>query len=321
MRSSELAIELRGIHKTYPGTAETPAVHALRGIDLAVNHGAVFCILGPNGAGKTTLISILSGLLYPDAGKGYICQLDIARERRKIRSQVNFAGGHANLPDNFSVDETLNYFGMLYGLPKRERLRKTDQLTEYFELTHYRKIPFNQLSTGLKQRLALAKSMLNDPRILFLDEPTVGLDPKVTLLIRERLRRLNQERRTTIILTTHQMDEAEQMSERIGFIKEGRFIRIASSEELKRSIQFQEQVTISGRNLTGAVKLLGHISGISCSSVSERQISCRIDSRQKQLQPILQVLVQAGAYIEDIAITQATLGDVFVVLAEQPDSG
>jgi len=320
MRSNELAIQLQGIHKTYPGRTGSPPVHALRSIDLAVGNGAIFCILGPNGAGKTTLISVLSGLLYPDAGKGYVCGLDIFGDRRKIRGLVNFASGHANLPDNFSVDETLNYFGMLYGLPKRERLRKGDQLTEFFELEHYRKIPFNHLSTGLKQRLALAKSLLNDPRVLFLDEPTVGLDPKVTLLIRERLRLLNQERQTTIILTTHQMDEAEQMSERIGFLKEGRFMRIASAEELKRSIRFQEQVTISGRNLAAAGEQLQNICGASCSTVTQQRISCRIDSRQKQLQPILQALVQSGAFIEDIAITQATLGDVFVALAEQSDS-
>ena len=320
MRSNELAIQLKGVHKSYPGRSTSPPVHALRGIDLAVDNGSIFCVLGPNGAGKTTLISILAGLLYPDAGGGYVCQLDILRERRKIRGLVNFASGHANLPDNFSIDETLNYFGMLYGLSKKERLRKTDQLTELFELTPYRATPFNQLSTGLKQRLALAKSLLNDPRILFLDEPTVGLDPKVTQVIRERLRLLNQERQTTIILTTHQMDEAEHMSDRIGFLKDGRFIRIASAEELKRSIQFQEQVTISGRNLEAVSELLQTTTGLACSRVNRQQISCRIHSRQQQLQPILQALVQSGAVIEDIAITQATLGDVFVALAEQSDS-
>lgn len=320
MRFNEPAIALLGIHKTYPGSSGSPAVHALRGIDLTVDNGAIFCILGPNGAGKTTLVAILSGLLYADAGEGRVCRLNLFRDRRKIRGMINFASGHANFPDNFSVDEILNYFGMLYGLPKRERVRKSDQLTEYFELSDYRKVPFNQLSTGLKQRLALAKSLLNDPRILFLDEPTVGLDPKVALLIRKRLRLLNQERQTTIILTTHQMDEAEQMSERIGFLKDGRFVRMASAQELKRSISFEEQVTISGRNLEAASQQLQNVSGVSRIRISQQQISCRMDSRQKQLQPILRTLMLAGAVIEDISITQATLEDVFVALAEQSDS-
>ena len=313
------AIQLEGIHKTYPGRGIGSSIHALRGIDLEVDYGAVFCILGPNGAGKTTLISILSGLLYLDEGRGYICGLQISSNRRRIRELVNFASGHSNLPDNFTVDETLNYFGMLYGLPKKERLSKTDYLTEFFELFDYRKIPFNQLSTGLKQRLALAKSLINDPRILFLDEPTVGLDPKVSLLIRERLRRLNRDRKTTIILTTHQMDEAEQMSDRIGFLKDGRFIRIASAGDLKRSVQFQEQITISGRNLTLALDRLQGIARVSCTVLNEQQISCGMDSRERRLHSILQALLEAGAVIEDIAIAQASLGDVFVKLAEQSD--
>ena len=313
------AIQLEGIHKTYPGRGIGSSIHALRGIDLEVDYGAVFCILGPNGAGKTTLISILSGLLYLDEGRGYICGLEISSNRRKIAELVNFASGHSNLPDNFTVDETLNYFGMLYGLVKKERLRKTDHLTDFFELSEYRKIPFNQLSTGLKQRLALAKSLINDPRILFLDEPTVGLDPKVSLLIRERLRRLNRDRQTTIILTTHQMDEAEQMSDRIGFLKDGRFIRIASAGDLKRSVQFQEQITISGRNLTAALDRLEGIAGVSCTVLNEQQINCGMDSRERRLHSILQALLEAGAVIEDIAIAQATLGDVFVKLAEQSD--
>ena len=313
------AIQLQGIHKTYPGRGTSPSIHALRGLDLEVDYGAFFCILGPNGAGKTTLISILSGLLYLDEGRGYICGLEISRNRRRIRELVNFASGHSNLPDIFTVDETLNYFGMLYGLAKKDRLRKTDHLTDFFELAEYRKIPFNQLSTGLKQRLALAKSLINDPRILFLDEPTVGLDPKVSLLIRERLRRLNRDRQTTIILTTHQMDEAEEMSDRIGFLKDGRFIRIASAADLKRSVQFQEQITISGRNLSAGLDRLQGIAGVSCTVLSEQKISCRMDSRERRLHPILHALLQAGALIEDIAIAQATLGDVFVKLAEQSD--
>ncbi len=177
-------------------------------MDRQVESGTITCILGPNGAGKTMLISILTGLLHPDSGTGEVCGLDLLRDRRMIRAAVNFTSGHANFPHNFTVDETLNYFGMLYGLPRSVRRRKTDELTEFFEIQSHRRVPFNRLSTGLKQRLALAKSLLNDPKILFLDEPTVGLDPQVCLSIRSRLRQLNTDRGTTIVLTTHQMDEA-----------------------------------------------------------------------------------------------------------------
>jgi ABC-2 type transport system ATP-binding protein len=315
-----LAIRISSIHKTYPAEADAPARHALRGVYLAVQNGEICCILGPNGAGKTTLISILIGLLYPDEGSGWVCGFDLLHEQRKIRSAVNFTSGRANFPDNFTVDEVLNYFGMLYGLPRGVRRRKTDELTEFFEIRSHRQVPFNRLSTGLKQRLALAKSLLNDPKVLFLDEPTVGLDPQVCLSIRSRLRQLNEDRGTTIVLTTHQMDEAEQLSHRIAFLKDGQFVRMGESAELKRGIGFQEQVLIRGRGLDLVPQALSHIAGIHDIQWTPglNSITCRMDSRHKSLGSVLEAAFHAGAVIEDIEISEPTLGDVFVALASQP---
>ena len=246
------AIDVTGMEKTYPGSRKSRSARALRGVDLRVDPGAVFCILGPNGAGKTTLISILSGLLFPDRGRGTVWGRDILRDQRSIRQIVNIASGHPNLPDNFTVEETLAYFGRLYGLPRAERSRKIDMLTHFFEIEPYRRVPFNQLSTGLKQRLVLAKSLLNDPRILFLDEPTLGLDPRVCLSIRSRLKEWHRRTGTTIILTTHQMDEAEQLSDQIAFLKQGAFIRIGGARELKNSLRHRERVVVRGGRLSAA---------------------------------------------------------------------
>jgi ABC-2 type transport system ATP-binding protein len=314
------AIQVKGIEKTYPKTGKAAAVRALKGVDLSVERGSIFCILGPNGAGKTTLISILSGLLFPNAGEGVVWDLDIMREQRKIRNIVNFASGSANLPDNFTIDEMLNYFGMLYGLKKSVRKRKTEELTTFFEIEKYRKLPFNELSTGLKQRVVLAKSLLNDPKILFLDEPTVGLDPHVCLLIRTRLREWQKNAGTTIMLTTHQMDEAEQMSDRIAFLKDGRFIRFGDAEELKKSIRRHERMSVKGENLSQALGLLERIPGISHVRVGQREISFQVDTIEKSLGPILKTFIENGAMIEHIEISGPTLGDVFVELAEQPDT-
>ncbi|MBW1981413.1 MAG: ABC transporter ATP-binding protein [Deltaproteobacteria bacterium] len=317
---NQFAIEIRGIEKIYPAAGGNPAVHALKGIDLSIESSKIFCILGPNGAGKTTLITIMSGLLYPDAGMGRVWGLDLLRERRKIRSIVNFASGHANLPDNFTVDETLTYFGMLYGLGRAERLKKRDELASFFELDSYRKIPFNQLSTGLKQRLALAKSLINEPRILFLDEPTVGLDPQVAALIRSRLLQWHREKGITIILTTHQMDEAEQMSDCLGFLNDGRFVRIGNAAELKRGIQFQETITIFGKKLSAASAVLTGIAGVSLISGEQNQLSCRVDSREKRINALIEAVLCSGGIIENLSISEPSLGDVFVALAERPDS-
>jgi ABC-2 type transport system ATP-binding protein len=314
------AIIAEGIKKTYPKTGKAPANRALNGVDLYVDQNSIFCILGPNGAGKTTLISILSGLLYPDAGTGVVWGFDILKEHRKIRNIVNFASGHANLPDNFTIDEMLNYFGMLYGLEKSVRIRKTEELTRFFEIENYRKTPFNQLSTGLKQRLVLAKSLFNDPKVLFLDEPTVGLDPRVCLLIRSRLREWNEDKGTTIILTTHQMDEAEQLSDRIAFLRDGRFIRIGDAEELKKSILSHERVIVRGKNLLRVKESLSKIWGISEVQTDEDSISFQIDDKKKALSLILKTFLENGAAIEHIEIMEPTLGDVFIELASQSDT-
>lgn len=317
---SQPAIDIHGIHKIYPAALGNTSTHALKGVDLNVDRSMIFCILGPNAAGKTTLVSILCGLLYPDAGRGHVSGFDLLKDRRKIRGIVNFASGHANLPDNFTVDETLNYFGMLYGLLKADRKKKADELTSFFEIGSYRQVPFNQLSTGLKQRLVLAKSLINDPEILFLDEPTVGLDPKVSILIRSRLRQWNLEKGTTIILTTHQMEEAEQLSDRIAFLRDGQIVRNGGAEELKKTIQFQEWITIRGKNLAHIPELIGRVPGVSHIREDQHQISCRIDSREKRLNSILETVFRAGAIIENIEITKPTLGDVFVALANQSDT-
>jgi ABC-2 type transport system ATP-binding protein len=314
-----LAISVEGIEKTYSNVGKAPPARALKGVDLRVDRRSIFCILGPNGAGKTTLVSILSGLLYPDAGKGAVWGLDILREQRKIRSIVNFASGHANLPDNFTIDEMLNYFGMLYGLKKTVRIKKIEDLTRFFEIQEYRKVPFNQLSTGLKQRLVLAKSLLNAPKILFLDEPTVGLDPHVCLLIRSRLKEWQKDTGTTVILTTHQMDEAEQLSDRIAFLKNGRFIRMGDAEELKNSVRAHERVTIRGENLQKVKEHLSMIDAIHQIQLDRGAIRLQIDNKKKALDLVLRTVLDHGATIEHIEISEATLGDVFVELASRPD--
>ncbi len=311
------AIEIHGIEKTYPAAGGAPPALALRGIDLAVHPGSTFCVLGPNGAGKTTLISILCGLLYPDAGTGRVWGLDLLKQRRQIRSIVNFAGGHAHLPDNFTGEEILDYFGRLYGLARTERRRKADELIHFFEMEQHRRVPFNQLSTGLKQRLALAKSLVNDPRILFLDEPTVGLDPQVSMVVRSRLREMRVQKGLTIVLTTHDMDEAEQLSDRIAFLKDGSFVRTGTAEELKKTIEFQERVTVQGTRFGTAPDRLRQMPGITLIYEDEGELACEIDSREDRLRVLLKVLLDAGAIIRGIEISKPSLGDVFVALAKE----
>jgi ABC-2 type transport system ATP-binding protein len=313
------AISARGIRKAYPPNRRRESIHALRGVDVEVDQGTIFCILGPNGAGKTTLISILTTLLYPDEGEGTICGFDLRRQRSRIREAVNVASGNPNFTDTFSVVENLNYYGMLYGIPKALRKARIDALVEMFELEPFRHTPFNQLSTGMKQRLALSKSLINSPRILFLDEPTVSLDPQISESIRLCLKELNRREGLTIILTTHQMDEAEFLSDRIAFLKEGKIIAEGKADDLKRGLQFGEVIRMLYAGPPLRLEWFSSLEGILKVELGDHQITLSVDDRQKRLDPLIRTLTsQRDVILRDVEILEPDLEDVFLELTKTP---
>ena len=313
------AISARGIRKAYPPNRRRDSIHALRGVDVEVDQGTIFCILGPNGAGKTTLISILTTLLYPDEGEGTICGFDLRRQRSRIREAVNVASGNPNFTDTFSVVENLNYYGMLYGISKALRKARIDALVEMFELEPFRHTPFNQLSTGMKQRLALSKSLINSPRILFLDEPTVSLDPQISESIRLCLKELNRREGLTIILTTHQMDEAEFLSDRIAFLKEGKIIAEGKADDLKRGLQFGEVIRIFYAGPPLRLEWFSSLEGILKVELGDHQITLSVDDRQKRLDPLIRTLTsQRDVILRDVEILEPDLEDVFLELTKTP---
>jgi len=234
---------------------ETPA---LRGASLQVERGAIFGLLGPNGAGKTTLLSILATLLLPDRGSATILGHDVVREAFAIRRRLNMASGNASFVWSLRPAEVLAFYGRLYGLHGRTLRARVAELLDRFELTPHLKTEYNELSTGLKQRLALAKALLNRPEVLFLDEPTLGLDPDVSIRIRAQIAELRRREGTTIILTTHYMREADELCDRIAFIKGGRILAEGSPDELKRQIRIGDVVAVT-ITYTGANSLFGEL--------------------------------------------------------------
>ncbi len=220
-----LAIEAKGVKKFYKGKA------VLKGVDIDIKAGEIFGLLGPNGAGKTTLISIFATLIVPDEGSVKVLGYDIFKHSQKIRRMVNITSGNPNFPWSLTVKENLNYYAMLYGIPKSSRKKKVEELISLFELDEYENTRFDELSSGLKQRLNLAKSLINDPKILFLDEPTIGLDPDIAIKTRKLIKDIHEEKGITIVLTTHYMKEAEQLCDRIAFINRGRIISSGKKED------------------------------------------------------------------------------------------
>lgn len=200
------------------------------GISFSMDRGEILGLLGPNGAGKTTTIQMLLGLITPTSGEIRVFDLDLAHHRQQILQKVNFSSTYVSLPYSLSVRENLLVFGRLYGVPNLER--KVDETIELLDLEQKANRPAKELSSGQLTRLHLAKALLNDPELLFLDEPTASLDPDVADRIRHLLLRIREERKISILFTTHNLREMEMMADRVVFLNRGKILATGSPAEI-----------------------------------------------------------------------------------------
>jgi len=314
LASSGLAVDARDLTKTFrSGWLRPRRTEALRGASLQVPRGAIFGLLGPNGAGKTTLLSILATLLIPDGGSAWVLGYDVVREAREVRRRLNMASGNASFVWSLRPAEVLAFYGRLYGLHGRALRARVDELIELCELGAHRTTEYNELSTGLKQRLAFAKALLNRPEVLFLDEPTLGLDPDVSVRIRAQIARLRRELGTTIILTTHYMREAEELCDEIAFIKGGRILARGAADALKRQIHIGEVVSL---RLDPAEPMgLAELSGVLGVRRRGDRLEVTVDAAEKRLPELLRWLYGQGVEVRDCRVREADLEEVFVELA------
>lgn len=229
------AVVVKNIKKTYPnGTC------ALQGVDLTIAQGEVFGVLGPNGAGKTTLLNSISTLLLPDSGDITILGESAIDHPDRIRQKINLCSGNANFAWSLTIRENLRFYAMLYGLWGKVREAKVASLIEAFGLTSFADRRFDETSTGTKQRMALAKALINDPQVLLLDEPTVGLDPDIAQRVRQYIQEFHKRTHCTLILTTHYMPEAQMLCERIAFIRDGKVLALGTPAELKAKVKAED---------------------------------------------------------------------------------
>jgi ABC-2 type transport system ATP-binding protein len=220
---AEPIIQAENLYKSYG------AVEALRGVSFSVEEGEVFGLLGPNGAGKTTAVEILEGMRTPDRGSARVCGLDPQRSGERFKDNIGAVLQSTSLPDKLRVKEALELFAQFY--PRRAN---TDELLRRFQLEEKRNAFYSQLSGGQKQRLALAMALVNDPQVVFLDEPTAGLDPQVRREIYDIIEELRRGKRT-LLLTTHYIEEAERLCDRVAIVDHGRVIAMGTPRELKHA--------------------------------------------------------------------------------------
>ncbi|HLX34024.1 MAG TPA: ABC transporter ATP-binding protein [Candidatus Limnocylindrales bacterium] len=316
------AIEARAVRRVY-GAKGGPVV-ALDGVDLDVEAGELFGLLGPNGAGKTTLIKILTTLLTPTSGEARIFGFDVAQATKKIRRIMNMvAGGEQSGYGILTVREQLWMFSQFYGLPSGEGWTRSDALLDRVGLGEKRLARVSTLSTGERQKMNLARGLMNDPWVLFLDEPTLGLDVAAARSLRE----LIVEWRAavpgrTILLTTHYMAEADELCDRIAIVDKGRILAIGTPAELKRRVQRESIFRVELDRLDGGAASLADLPGVVKASAavdadgSDRQTVAMnlVLADDSALGAVVGALGRKGATILGLRKSEPTLEDVFVEL-------
>ena len=309
---AEKSVSSRGIFKRYKSFLGA-GVTVLKNISLDIEAGEIFGLLGPNGSGKTTLISIFSTLIYPEEGSLSILGLDARRDKGEIRKLINISTAKPNFPWSLTVQENLRHYGMLYGLYGPVLSQTIEDQIDAFELSEFRDMKFENLSTGIKQRLSLAKAMLNHPRLLFLDEPTTGLDPDISIKTRALIKRIHEEEDISVVLSTHYMPEAEMLCDRVAFLRKGEIVALDTPQNLKNQLGLGERVIVT---FDGSVDIvaLENVSGVLGLKSSAGRAEIIIDRSRDNLDQIIKIFERAR--ILDINIKEPDLEDVFLELAK-----
>jgi ABC-2 type transport system ATP-binding protein len=307
-RRTGAAVSVGGLEKSYGD------VQALAGIDLEVSPATVLGLLGPNGAGKTTIIRILTTLLKPDAGTARVAGLDVVRDAARLRERIGLAGQYAAVDENLTGLENLTMVGRLYGERRSEAKRRGNELLERFDLVDAADRPTKTYSGGMRRRLDLAAALVAQPPVLFLDEPTTGLDPRSRLQVWETIELLVAEG-TTVVLTTQYLEEADRLASEIAVIDQGRVLATGSPDELKDRVG-GERLEISLEDAGRA-----QIAAQALASMSDEQpiiagelVSLGVRQRSGAIVEAVRRLVEAGVDVEDIALRRPTLDDVFLAL-------
>jgi ABC-2 type transport system ATP-binding protein len=281
-------------------------VPAVNGLDLSVAEGATFGFLGPNGAGKTTTISLLTTLLRPTAGRAEVAGFDVARQPAEVRRRIGIVFQESTLDLDLTAHENLRFQSDLCGVPRREAERSIAGLLELLELSARSRTPVRLLSTGLRRRLEIARGLLGDPRVLFLDEPTTGLDAQTRAKVWEHLTQLRRDRGTTIFFTTHQLEEAEHC-DRVAIIDTGKLVAEGTPAELK-SVIGADLVRLSTEDDQRAVTILADRFELAADLTTDG-VALRV-ADGAALVP--QLCTGLGLTVHSVSITPPTLDDVFL---------
>ena len=286
-------------------------VTAVDNISFSVKRGQVFSFLGPNGAGKTTTINILTTLMPIQSGKVTIAGFDLEKQQDSVRKSIGIVFQRQTLDWNLSVWETLEFHGRLYSIPKNDRRKRIDELINLVELEEKRNEFVKNLSGGMKRRLEIARGLLTRPKVLFLDEPTIGLDPHTRMKIGHYIKEVNSEG-VTVFLTTHYMDEADHLSDEICFIDRGKIIANGTSDSLKNSLGM-DMIYLETDNSEKTARLVKDMKEVTAVRPSSRGLAISLSDEGQRFMPKLVERVRGEKIeIKSINLKKPTLDDVFM---------
>ena len=306
-------VEARGLTKRFG------KVEALAGLDLVIEPGQVVALLGPNGAGKTTAVRVLATLARPDAGRARVAGYDVLGEPSRVRYRIGLVGQQAAVDEKLSGRQNLELFGRLYHLGAAGARRRADELLARFGLADTGRRPVGRYSGGMRRRLDLAASLIVAPAVLFLDEPTTGLDPRARAEVWADIRTLVGGG-TTVLLTTQYLDEADQLADRVSVVDRGRVVADGTPDELKSTIGGDriDVVLRDPAQLAEAASVVARIAGAEARiDADRRRVSAPVRDRLAALTELARALPERGVDAEDIAVRRPTLDEVFLRMTEE----
>jgi ABC-2 type transport system ATP-binding protein len=305
--STNNAIETQGLTKRYDGE-----VLAVDNVDLSIATNSIYALLGPNGAGKTTMISMLTTLVEPTEGMAKVAGLDVIRQASEVRARIGVTFQEIVLDPDLTGRESLDFHGRLYSMPKSQRKTKINELLELVELGDAADRRTNTYSGGMKRRLELARGLMTEPDVLFLDEPTQGLDPQNRAKIWDYIRDLQANTNITLLLTTHYMDEAEALADKVGIIDNGRLVAEGTPAEFINQMGADVFHVEGAGNQDAFIARVKNLPFVQDVNTIDGLMQISVGEGSGRLVEIIQMSQTTGFHIEDVSLAKPTLGDVFL---------
>jgi ABC-2 type transport system ATP-binding protein len=310
--SQDLAVSAAELVKTYPGRRGAASVRALDGLSLSVAAGSVFAVLGPNGAGKSTTVKILTTLARPDTGTATVAGLDVVRAPEQVRHLIGLASQKSSADPMATGRENLVLTGRIQGLSRSDARARATQLLERFELAEAGDRLTKTYSGGMARKLDVAIGLVARPRVLFLDEPTTGLDPQARSAMWTEIARLAADEQTTVVLTTHYLDEADHLADRLAIVDRGRIVVEGTPDQLKSELRGDTVHVELDAPTPAAGALLDGVPGLRDVSADGARLRARADSGARAVPAVLAALDGAGIAVTSVTVARPSLDDVYL---------